>query len=230
MLEQLANYYFKAGSLLDGLPKEEFRALKENMSRITVRKDTILLSEGRLSKGVYILRKGKVKIFQTSREGKQQIPYIYTKGEYFGYRPLINNTPSPVSAASLEECVLSFIPKKAFMEVLSSSQHLSYKLLENLSHEFTVWINKLTMFSQQSVKERLALSLLILNEKYRINDSKQPAEINLSREDLANFVGTAVETLVRMLQHFKEQKVIVTRGRKIIVLKPRELQATALLI
>lgn len=225
----LENYHFRAGSLLEGLPKKEYKALKDSMIRVTVKKGTTLLHEGKPSKGVYILRKGKVKIFQTNKEGKEQIPYIYTKGEYFGYRPLINNTPTPVSAATLEDCVLSFIPKKVFMEVLGQSNVLSYKLLENLSHEFTVWINKLTVFGQQSVKERLALSLLILSEKYRIKDSKEHVEINLSREDLANYVGTAVETVVRMLQHFKEQKVIITRGRKIIVLKPKELESTALL-
>ena len=119
-------------------------------------------------------------------------------------------------------------PKKCFLHALAESPVLSRRLLNNLSHEFTVWINKLTLFAQQPVKERVALSLLIINEKYKKEEkSSQPVIINLSRDDLANYVGTTTETLVRILRHLKDEQIITASGRKITILKPKELEKIA---
>lgn len=198
------------------------------MQRLEIKKNKIIYREGSYSKGAYILRKGKIKIYQTNKEGKEQIAYIYRKGEIMGYRPLLCEEPHPVSAAALEDCVISFIPKQLFLNALDESPVLARRLLNNLSHEFTVWINKLTLFAQQPVKERIALSLLIINEKYK-KDSKsiQPVVINLSREDLANYVGTTTETLVRILRYLKDENIITANGRKITILKPKELEKIA---
>lgn len=88
-----------------------------------------------------------------------------------------------------------------------------------MSHEFAVLANSLTMFAQKSVRERLALQLIVLREKYKVNFKQGiPVEINLSRDDLASLVGTARENVVRLLTEFKEEKIVETKGRKIIVL------------
>ncbi|HWA32554.1 MAG TPA: helix-turn-helix domain-containing protein, partial [Cyclobacteriaceae bacterium] len=88
--------------------------------------------------------------------------------------------------------------------------------LENLSREFTVLVNRIAAFSQKSAKERLALSLLILQEKYR-RPGAQYAEITLSRANMAAFVGTTNETLARILTKFKQEKIIKVIGRKIVI-------------
>ena len=228
MTFKLERYHFKTESILEGLPAKEFRLLKEDMQRLEIKKNKVIYREGSYSKGAYILRKGKIKIYQTNKEGKEQIAYIYRKGEIMGYRPLLCEEIHPVSAAALEDCVISFIPKKLFLNALNESPVLARRLLNNLSHEFTVWINKLTLFAQQPVKERVALSLLIINEKYKKEGSNAvSAVINLSRDDIANYVGTTTETLVRILRYLKDEKIISTSGRKITILKPKELEKIA---
>ena len=219
----IEKYHFKTGSILEGLPTKEFEVLKREMQRMELKKGKIIFREGSYSKGAYILRKGKVKIYQTNKDGKEQIAYIYRKGEIMGYRPMICEELHPVSAAALEDCIISFIPKECFLQALDQSPVLARRLLSNLTHEFTVWINKLTLFAQQPVKERVALSLLIINEKYKTGKEQLPV-INLSREDLANYAGTTIETLVRMLRYLKDEEIIATSGRKIIILKPKELE------
>jgi CRP-like cAMP-binding protein len=143
-----------------------------------------------------------------------------------GYRPVISDEVHPVSAVALENCVVSFIPKNKFLAVLTSSLALSNRLLVQLAHDFVVWTNKISVFARYPVRERLALSLLILNEKYkREGFENRHSEIDLSRDDLANYVGTAKETLVRMLHDLKQRKVIRTEGRKkIIILDIKELE------
>ncbi|HEU5291551.1 MAG TPA: Crp/Fnr family transcriptional regulator, partial [Cyclobacteriaceae bacterium] len=121
-----------------------------------------LFREGALPNTVFILKKGKIKIFQTTENGNEQIVYIYEPGDIFGYRPLLCNERHPVTAKALEESLLIFIPRSRFQDLLERSPVLSRILLKNLSSEFSVWINYITTFAQYSVKERLALSLLIL--------------------------------------------------------------------
>lgn len=223
----IEKYHFKTDSIFDGLPANEFLLLKQAMNRMEIKKGKVVYREGVFSKGAYILRKGKVKIYQTNKDGKEQIAYIYRKGEIMGYRPLLCEEPHPVSAVALEDCIVSFIPQKSFLEVLDKSPVLARHLLTNLTHEFTVWINKLTLFAQQPVKGRVAISLLILKEKYKKEKANNTVTINLSREDLANYVGTTIETLVRILRFFKDEKIITTSGRKITIMKPKELEKIA---
>jgi CRP-like cAMP-binding protein len=95
---------------------------------------------------------------------------------------------------------------------------LSRRLLKTLSHEFAVLTNSLSLFAQKSVRERLALQLIVLREKYKVNfQPGMPVEINMSRDDLGKLVGTARENIVRVLTEFKEAGILETKGRKIIV-------------
>ncbi len=220
----IENYHLKSTALFDYLSVTEKNFIKNKVLRKEISKGTYLFKEKSYSKGVYVIRKGKVKIFQTNSEGKQSIVYIYKKGDYFGYRPLLANESQPVSAVAMDNVVLSFIPRETFLELLEFSGNLANKLLITLSKEFSVWINKMTVFSQYGVKERVALSLLILNEIYRTtDDANKKVVISISRDDFAGFVGTAKETLVRMLRFFKDEKIIVTKGTKIIIQREQQL-------
>lgn len=220
----IENYHLKSSLLFDFLSYDESQLVKSRMLRKEYLKGEYLFKEKSYSKGIYIIRKGKVKIFQTNREGKQSIVYIYKKGDYFGYRPLLADEPHPVSAVAMDNVTISFIPRDLFATLLTKSSTLAKNLLVTLSKEFSVWINKTTIFSQYAVKERVALSLLILNKVYQREDENSKAvSISISRDDFSGFVGTAKETLVRMLRVFKDEKIISTKGTKIIILKHRVL-------
>lgn len=221
---KIDKYYLKSDSLFDSLLKDELFIMKSKMSRKEYLKGEYLFKENSYSKGIYVVKKGKVKIFQMTGDGRESIVYIYKKGDYFGYRPLLADEPHPVSAMAMDKVVISFIPKEIFFSLLNKSQAFANKLLTNLSKEFSVWINKMTVFSQYAVKERVALSLLILNRVYQ--RGKNPTGkviIAIGRYDFAGFVGTAKETLVRTLRFFKDEKIITTKGTKIILLKYKTL-------
>lgn len=224
MESSIEKYHLKSTSFFDFLSNEETQLIKSRLIRKEYSKGEYLFKENSFSKGIYIVRKGKVKIFQTNNEGKQSIVYIYKKGDYFGYRPLLADEPNPVSAVAIDNTVVSVIPRELFLKTLSKSPSLAGKLLVNLSKEFSVWINKLTIFSQYGVKKRVALSLLILSRVYqRSEDQNENVSISINRDDFAGFVGTAKETLVRMLRTFKDEKIITTKGTKIIILRHRVL-------
>ncbi|MCD0469204.1 Crp/Fnr family transcriptional regulator [Flavobacterium sp. JAS] len=113
------------------------------------------------------------------------------------------------------------------MNILNISIVFSRLLLKSLSHEFSVMVNLLAVLSQRTVRERVALSLLILHNKYKTCDTEKIVFIMLSRADLANMAGTVNETLARVLHEFKEDKLIWVEGRKIQLLDLKTLTKTA---
>lgn len=213
----IARYYFNSKPVMDTLPRTDQKLFREHLQLKRVRKGKDLFREGSYPKGVYILKRGKVKLYQQTQNGNQQIIYIYTPGEMFGYRPLLCDERHPASAKTLEECGIYFLPAKHFLNVLERSASLSHILLQNLSHEFTVWVNLIAAFGQKSAKERMALALLILREKYKTMGSVGNVEVTLSRTDLAAFIGTTIETVARLIAMFKAEGLIKIYGRKIIM-------------
>lgn len=217
-------FHFRSNSVFEGLPEDELTYLDERTIDTKLKKGQPIFSEGTRPNGLFFLKSGKVKKYKTDRNGKEQIIYICGVGELLGHAALLADEPYSDSAAALEDSIIGFISKSDFMVILESSKVLSKKMLVNLSHEFNVLINGITSFTQKTVRERLALCLLIMKDKYNANrEDNKAVEINLSREDLANFVGIAVETLVRLLHDFKEEKFIETQGRKIRILDSRGL-------
>jgi CRP-like cAMP-binding protein len=222
------NFNFKSSSVLEGLPESDLTLLNKNMVTHTYRKGESLFREGSYPTGIYYIKKGKVKKYKTDKDGSEQIFYVCRKGELLGYHALISDEKYIDTASTLEESTISFIPKDDFLLAVQTSPVLSNRLLKVMSHEFGVLVNGLAVFAQKTVRERLALSLLILRDKYKKeNQEDKPVELDLSRDDLAKFVGTARETLVRLLHDFKEESLIETIGRKIILKKPLELSKIA---
>jgi CRP-like cAMP-binding protein len=216
-------YHLKSHSFYDFLNEDEKEFVNRSSRRLEFKEKQVLFREGSHSKGVYIVKKGKVKIFKSNPDGKESIVYIYKKGDYFGYRPLLANEPHPASAVAIDNVVVTFVPVSIFNELIERSPAFTKKLLTGLSREFSVWINKVSVFSHHTVKERVALSLLILDRVYK-RDNNKVTTISLNRDDFAGYVGTAKETLVRMLRVFKDEKIIETRSTKITVLRPKALE------
>ncbi len=220
---QFSRYFFSSESILDALPAKDRMLFEGHLRLKRVPKGRTLFEEGSRPRAVFILKRGRVKIFQRNPDGGEQIVYIYSSGEMFGYRPLLSSDLHPATATTIEECGIYFLSDRAFLELLGRSSALSNLLLKNLSHEFTVLVNRIANFSQRSAKERIALALLIVNETYRKPGISTP-EIGLSRADLAAFAGTTGETLARILTKFKAEKIIRTKGRKLFILRGDKLK------
>ena len=215
---------FKSESVFADLPLEDVEMLTINKTEKTYKKGEVIFWEGGYPSGIFFISEGKVKKYKLDNAGKEHIIYVANTGELLGYHAILSEDRYPDSAAAIEESKIAFIPKEDFLETLHRSEVLSRRLLKTLSHEFAVLANSLTMFAQKSVRERFALQLIVLREKYKVNfQPGMPVEINMSREDLASLVGTARENVVRVLSEFKEDKILETKGRKIIVLDVNKL-------
>jgi CRP-like cAMP-binding protein len=210
---------FDSQSILRDLPANDYEQLMRNASEKEYIKGEIIFREGANPTGIYYIREGKIKKYKVDNLGKEQIIYVGNQGELIGYHAVLAAEPYPDAAAALEQSIISFIPANDFLEVIDQSPDLSRRLLKTLSHEFGVLANSISVFAQRPVRERLAIALLVLREKFKNEPADGGAiEINVSREDIANMVGATRENVVRLLRDFKDEKLIEAKGRRIRVL------------
>jgi CRP-like cAMP-binding protein len=176
----------------------------------------VLFRQGTFPNGVYWLISGKIKIYQETPTGQKQTMYIYSDGDLIAYRQFIADEPHPVTAVLIEDTTYRFVPAEMFRGLLTSSPFFSRNILTALAREFTVWMNRMSLFSQYPVRYRLILALLILQEQYRMSGS-EPGVITITRTDLAEFVGAKLETVVRALNKLKSENLVSINGRKILL-------------
>lgn len=219
---------FRRNSLFGSLCAEESTRVSDAKSCTIYKKGQVLFHEGTRPLGVFCIYGGKVKIYKLGSDGKEQIIRIARESDVLGYKAMISEDEYPVTAETLEDCTICFLPKSDFLHLVTDSPAFNKRLLQSICHELGVMSDKLTSLAQKSVRERFAMALLMLKDTYGIEgEESEEVEINLTREDLANIVGTATETLIRLLHDFKEEDLIETRGRKIVVKNARGLAKAA---
>jgi CRP-like cAMP-binding protein len=202
----------RSSSLLGGLCSDEVSNLEDHKSCNYYKKNQSLFLEGSFPRGVFCINQGKVKVFKRGDEGKEQIIHIAKGGEMVGFRAMFSGDPYNVAAETLEESNICFIAKDDFLNMMDTNITLRNGIIKELSKELSDRASFITNMAQKSVRERLAFALILLKGVY------EPEPINLSREDMANFVGTATETLIRLLKDFKEEGIIEVHTRKLTIL------------
>ncbi|MEQ8302419.1 MAG: Crp/Fnr family transcriptional regulator [Cyclobacteriaceae bacterium] len=218
-------------SLLNGLSKEELDAINVHKTCIKYKKGQNIFYEGTRPTGLYCMNGGKVKVYKNNVQGKEYIIYIAKPGDFLGYRSLLSEEQYAASATVLEDAKICFIPKDRFMEVLQKNPLFMKRVVKAVCHEMGIMEEKMAELAHKSVRERLAANLLMLKETYGMEgEESQLIDIALSREDLANIVGTATETVIRLLSEFKTDGLISFEGKRIRVLEPRKLARQADLI
>lgn len=211
-------FIFKSDSAFSNLPDQVKEVFLSQMIVKQFKKGQNIFTEGTYPAGIYFIKKGKVKKYKSLNGGKEQIIYVCSEGELLGYAAFLSEERYPDSAASLTDASIGFLSKDKLLKLLDQYDELSKMLMKNLSHEVGVLVNFIATFTQKTVRERVALTLLILQEKFKDNiDENNEVQIVLTRADFANIVGTAVATLVRLLHDFKEENLIKTQGRKIVI-------------
>ena len=175
-------------------------------------KGDVLFAEGGIPKGVFFLHSGLIKIVKYGMEGKEQIIEIAKAGDLVGFRAMLSDKTYNVDAKLLEDACIGYIQKSDFLKEINNNQKLRNTVIRVLSKELQDRADLLTTMAQKTVRQRTSLALILLDDIYK------GAPINLSRDDLANFVGTATETVIRLLREFKKDGVVDIQGRKITIL------------
>ena len=190
---------------------------EENFESMSFKKGQTIYFESNTPFGLYYVSSGRIKVAKTGSDGKEQIVRIAKPGDFLGYVELLSETRYACSATALEDVTVFFIPKSDFQNLLKEDEGMSNFFLKMLCKDLMDAEIKMTDLAYKPVRGRLAEALIFLNRVYEEGKEKVAA-INISREDLASMVGTAKETVIRLLSEMKEERIIVTEGRKIRIL------------
>jgi DNA-binding response OmpR family regulator len=183
------------------------------------RKKMEIFSEGEPPLYIYLVKSGNVKTFKSHPDGKELITNLYKENDFFGFEPLVENSAYKESAIALEETELIAIPKMDFITLLQSHPDVSAIFISLLCKKVAQKEAQLLHLAYNSVRQRTAEALLNI---WQVKNEQEI--INVSRDDLAKLVGTASESVIRVLSDFKEEGIIEIESGKIKVLHPKKLE------
>ena len=212
-------------SFLAHCTPEQAVVIESTKTCTAYKKGEFLFNESAIPLGVYCIMSGVIKLVRTNHDGKEQILRFAQPGDVLGYRALIADEPLVSSAVCLEDTIACFIPKQVFFNVVDENTAITKDLMKALSHELGVVEERVQSLAQKSVRERLAETILFLHTTFKSNSLEDDLiAITLPREDIANIVGTATETVIRLLSEFKSDKLIELDGKKIRILEKVKLE------
>lgn len=183
------------------------------------KKKTEIFSEGDMPMHVYFIKSGNVKTFKSHPDGKELITNLYQTNDFFGFEPILENENYKESAVAMQDSELVTIPRYDFMMMIQSQSDVSASFIKLLCKKVAEREKQLLHLAYNSVRQRTAEALL---KSTSLQDSK--STIAISREDLAKMVGTASESVIRVLSDFKDEGIIEIEAGKIKILHPAKLE------
>ncbi len=207
----------------DARKTDELKKLSEERRIKQFKKKETIFNEGNNPNFLYFLAKGKVKTFKAHEYGKELITDLYKEGDFFGYTSLLEEKPYTETAEALEDSEICLIPKDDFYSLMYGSMNVMKSFIKMLSDNIADKEKQLINLAYSSVRKRVADALILLQSRYDNNKDKS-FSISISREDLANIVGTATESLIRTLSDFKEEKLVEIKGSNITIINIEKLK------
>jgi CRP/FNR family transcriptional regulator, polysaccharide utilization system transcription regulator len=214
---------FDTGSVFRFLTRDEIERLNYEKDFRSYKRGDILYNEGNRISGFYCINSGIIKVFKTGIDGKEQIIRFARKGEIIAYRSVLSNEPACTSAKVVEDCHVCFIPSELLIQFVKTNPAFSFEIVKLTCHELAEANSYITDIAQKTVRERLAEVLIQLVKDFGLDEQKY-LRISLTREELANIVGTATESVIRLLSEFKTDRIIELNGRRIKVLDVKSLE------
>ncbi|MBC8004275.1 MAG: response regulator [Verrucomicrobia bacterium] len=213
-----ANELIKDLSSSGMFPLDPFQYESESLS-----KKMLLYNAGKRPKYLYYLQSGKIKTFKRHSDGKEYITNLYDKGDYIGHLPLLENKNYEDTAEVLEDTEINLIPKDDFLKAIYNDINITKKFIKLISIDVAEKEERLLHLAYDSLRKRVATALVSIHQKFHISPDDK-AILDISREDIAQYVGTATESLIRTLSDFKAEKFIEIKEGKIRILNLKKLE------
>lgn len=211
-------------AIFSALSDEELYKIADMTDHKNFEAGDILCMEGEESDKLFLLREGKVRISKLTREGREQIVYILSKGDSFGENNLFaNNNISNFSAYAITDGKVCILRKSNLDKILVENPDISIKIIREMAERINSAENLAQNLATKDVEIRIAVMLVEFMNKYGFKDS-EGININLplNREQMANYCGVTRETVSRKLSKFHEEGIIKLKGNKVITVKDKE--------
>jgi len=213
-----------AGFRAVGGDKESlFESLKAKGKTRSFANKQIIYVENDEPSYLYFVKKGQIKTYKCAKDGRELSSTLYHDGDFFGYESLCKASNYTDNAATLSDTELVLIAKADFMEYLLNHQEIASAFIGMLSGSVQEKEEQMLRLAYFSVRKRVADALVQVANKFGEPNS-DTCTLKISRDDLAALVGTASETVSRMLADFKDEKLIEKNGNAINIVSIEKLR------
>lgn len=203
----------KALPLFSELKAGELEELAAKSALCSLKRGEILFSAGYPASHVYIVLFGSAKLVRAHPDGKERIVHLLLTGDMFGAAVALQGGFYPVSALALEQSSIMKIETKAFQEHFLRHPAVGKLLISQLGERLQQAHSDRVM-SFDAVEKRIAIFLLELLERVQtISGATSRIPIPLTRQDIADRVGSTVETVIRVLSAWSKEKLVLTRDK-----------------
>lgn len=218
--------FIKHFTFFSDLQEEDLESIANITIERNYKKNMLVFMEGEPGEAFYYIKSGKVKIFRTYEDGKEHIINIFSEGEVFGEATLFSNIPYPASASIYEDSVIGIIKNSELEELVRKNTDLALKIIKVLAKKLVLSQHKIKDLAFNDVFARTASQILKLASDYGQKvDKGIIIDIDLSRQELADMVGTTRETVSRAISKFKKEKSVTEEKDKLILLNPEKLKS-----
>ncbi|MBP2625896.1 MAG: transcriptional regulator, Crp/Fnr family [Firmicutes bacterium] len=183
-------------------------------------KNSMLFSKGDATSHLYILRHGRVKLYETSEDGRQQILRLLEPGDFFGELALITEKQYyQLNAETLEDTGICLLSRDDFKELIHQNPEISLGVMQALTDRLAYAENFISTLTLKTIEQRLISWLLALAEKEGVLTPEGiRLTINLPRHELASLFGTTRETISRKFSKLQADGLITMNGQKQIII------------
>ena len=217
LIEENLQKVFSDESFKEMLSLEDFAAYLSAKQTLKFHKGETIFEDGGTPNGVYFLSKGTAELSKQGVYGKEQILRFIKEGDLIGYRSLLCGEDFQAKAEARTGVEAQFLRSNFFLHLLEVAPKLSFVMLQKIAFELGESANTVTFLAQKTVRERLAEILLLLEQKLG-TDPEGFIKISLTREEIANIIGTATESAIRLISEFKQDGLIEVEGRNLKIL------------
>lgn len=218
----------KQVSLFSGLKEEDLQAILTRGRQERLAKRAFLFHQGEPSDRLYLILRGKVKVVKQHPSGQETILEVHGVGDSIAEVAVLDGRPYPASAQTLSECTLLRLSRPQFLEILEAHPPVARNLIVGLGRRLRDLVEHVSSLAVQPVEERLAGLLLKLAKGSGLPVSGGLlVNLSLTRQDLADIIGTSLETVVRALRRLRQRGLLTLQGRRLLITHPERLRALA---
>lgn len=210
------------------LSDASLQALADSVFLAHYRKNQILFIEGEPARTLFFICTGRVKVYRTSPDGREQILHLLSDGDPISVVPFLDGGPYPATAEVLEDSRIAGLHFDDFQRIASAHPDILFQMLRTLAARLRAAQEDITALSLKNVTARLSSRLLDLSHRYGVaREEGMEVDLNLSRQELGSLIGASRETTTRLLHQFQREGVIKIDGSKITILDPDALHMWA---
>jgi CRP/FNR family cyclic AMP-dependent transcriptional regulator len=205
-------------ALLSSLTPAELKTLAARTVRKLFTSGELLFSEGEPCNGLHIIAGGKVRIFKTSANGREQVLAVNVPGESVAELPVFDGGPFPASAVAVNDAEIAFISRRDFQAYCMEHPEVALKVLQVVGTRLRRLVGIIEELSFTTIRQRLISSLLKLAQ----NEGKSTArgiefQLPSSHQELASQLGTVRELVSRNLMRLQAEGLLDVDARQIVI-------------